>query len=244
VNRLRQNCADALKAADEYVWVYGEQCRWWPTPNTSLTQTWDEGLPGCSAALSLAVDPEAYARKRLQELWQAAKLVELTRNGDFAADKTTDTAGAAVAWKEGGPPAGWGTWQTDDSKGTFTWDRATGNKAPGAAKVAGVRNGCVIQGIKPVQPGERYVVAGTYRVQGQGTAWLRVRWQKPDGVWTAEQLDKLVYGSGKPGAWSEFFGVAEVPEGVGQLLILLCVDGQTSPEDVIWFDDLHCHKVD
>ena len=105
-------------------------------------------------------------------------------------------------------------------------------------------NGCVIQTIQPVQPGERYVVSGRYRLQGQGTAWLRVRWQKPGGGWTAEQLDKLIYGTAPPGQWTALSGVAEVPEGAGQLLILLCVDGQSRPEDVAWFDDVHCHRVD
>ena len=33
VERLRANTSAALAAADEYVWVYGERFRWWPTPN-------------------------------------------------------------------------------------------------------------------------------------------------------------------------------------------------------------------
>lgn len=243
VDRLRQNCADALKCADQYVWVYGEQCRWWPTPNTRLTQTWEEGLPGCSAALRLAADPVAYARQQVQELTAAGKLVDLARNGDFTSETATDTTGAAVTWKESAPPAGWGMWQVDDSKGTLTWDRTVGHQAPGAAQVAQVKNGCVLQTLQPVQPGERYAVRASYRLQGRGTAWLRVRWQKPEGGWIAEQRDKLIYGAAQPGEWGELFGVAEVPEDVGRLVILLCIDGQMGPEDVAWFDDVHCWKL-
>ena len=250
VNRLRQNVSEALRAADQYVWIYGEQCRWWPTPNTRLKQTWPEGLPGCEQALRLAADRRIaairvdYGRARIAELAQAGKLVDLIRNGDSGSDKTTDAQGNAIAWVEGGPPAGWGSWQADDSQGTFTWDRTVGHKAPGSARAAKVGNGCFTQGILPVKPGERYAVQASFRLQGQGSAWLRVRWQKPDGGWTAEQLDKLIHESARPEEWGELFGVAEVPEGVGQLLILLCVAGQTATSDVAWFDDVHCYRLD
>jgi len=38
-------------------------------------------------------------------------------------------------------------------------------------------------------------------------------------------------------------GVAEVPEGVGKLVILLGMAGQPSAEDVAWFDDVTCVKL-
>lgn len=52
VDRLRANVQTALRVADEYVWVYGEKFRWWPTPNQRVRpQTWPEALPGCDQAL-------------------------------------------------------------------------------------------------------------------------------------------------------------------------------------------------
>ena len=33
VRRLADNVASALEAADEYVWIYGEQASWWPSPH-------------------------------------------------------------------------------------------------------------------------------------------------------------------------------------------------------------------
>ena len=35
IDRLRDNLSAALEASDEYVWVYGEQCRWWKSQSLS-----------------------------------------------------------------------------------------------------------------------------------------------------------------------------------------------------------------
>jgi hypothetical protein len=243
VDKLRQNVTQALKSADQYVWIYGEKHSWWPTPRTDINTTWESVLPGVDTALRFSADPDGYALTRLAALREAGKLVELTRNGDFGSDKTKDSAGAEVVYREGAPPAGWGKWEATDS-GSFTWDKAVGNKVPGSAKAVKVGNGCFIQEILPVQPGERYYVSGSYRLQGQGSAWIRVRWQTADNKWTQEQLDKLLYGRGKAGEWVPLGGVAEVPPGAGKLIILLGVGGQPSDQDAAWFDDVHCYKVD
>lgn len=242
VDKLRQNVTQALKCADQYVWIYGEKHSWWPTQRTDINTTWESVLPGVDTALRYSADPEGYAATRLQALREAGKLVELTRNGDFSSDKTSDAAGAEVAYKEGGAPAGWGTWEAAD-KGSFTWDKAVGNKAPGSAKAANVGNGCFIQTIAPVQPGERYYVSGSYRLQGQGCAWIRVRWQTADNKWTQDQLDKLIYGHGQTGEWVSLAGVAEVPPGAAKLIILLGVGGQPTDQDTAWFDDIHCYLL-
>ena len=73
VARLRENLRTALRVADEYVWVYGEKFRWWPTPNRRVKeQTWPEALPGCERALALARDPVDYARGRIAATSSAA----------------------------------------------------------------------------------------------------------------------------------------------------------------------------
>jgi len=43
--------------------------------------------------------------------------------------------------------------------------------------------------------------------------------------------------------WQEIFGVVEVPEGAGRLLILLGVGQQTSAEDIAWFDDAALYRI-
>jgi hypothetical protein len=227
--------------ADEYVWIYGEKFRWWPTPNGRVKdQSWPEALPGSEEALRIARDPIDFARTQIA---QAGGLADLARNGDFASATAPANQGPAEDWHEGGCPAGWHAWQATDSKGTFTWDRETGAAAKGSARAAGVANGCFIQK-HPVQPGELYAVGAVRRLQGRGDALIRVRWQTAAGAWTAQTLDQLIYCEGPREAWSEMFGVAEVPEGAGQLVVLLIAAGGSTPQDVAWFDDVRVHRLE
>jgi hypothetical protein len=170
------------------------------------------------------------------------KLVNLARNGDFSSSTARSMDGDEQKWHAGGPPAGWSAWQGDDSKGTFTWDRETGAAGKGAARASRVVDGCFLQSYK-VAPGERYTVRAACKMHGAGNAWLRVRWQTADERWTAEAQDRLFYGEPSPDNWRELFGVVEVPEGAGRLLILLGVGGQSAAEDVVWFDDVELYRM-
>ncbi|NQT53527.1 hypothetical protein HQ576_15820 [bacterium] len=244
VQRLRANVRTALRVADEYVWIYGEKFRWWPTPNGRVRpQTWPEALPGIDKALGIARDPLDYARTQIAAQRKAGTLVNLARNGDFASSTARTSTGAAEDWKSGGAPAGWHFWQVSDSKGTFTWDKSAGAKANGSARAAACINGCFIQS-HPVEPGQAYAVRCARKCHGAGDAWIRVRWQTAEGKWTAQQLDKMIYTDGPRDRWQEMFGVVEIPEGVGRLVILLGVGGQKSADDVIWFDDVVLYKID
>lgn len=195
-------------------------------------------MPGIETALRFATDPVAAARQALAD----GALPNLARNADFGSEKALSATGAEVVYKEGGLPAGWSFWQ-ENTTGTAGWDRQMGRTAPGAAKTWQVTGGCFIQEISPVQPGERYAVRAWARVHGRGTASIRVRWQAPQGGWVHEQLDKLVYGSDVRDDWQELLAVADVPEGVGKLLILLGTGGQPTAEDAAWFDDVTCVKL-
>jgi len=248
VDRLRSNVQSALEAADEYVWIYGERFRWWPTSHSGVRkESWPEVLPGCDQALAFARNPREYARTALADLKAAGKLVNLARNGDFGAASAVSLDGKPENYRENGPPAGWGAWQEEKSHGTFTWDKAAnGGGALGAARAANVGGGCFIQSFR-VRPGERYPVGALCRTAGRGEARIRVRWQTPDGHWTAEMQDRLMFPEPPdqpgPDAWSTLFGVVEVPEGVGRLVILLGVAGQRSPEDVAWFDRVELYQL-
>lgn len=242
-DRLRENVATALRVADEYVWIYGEKFRWWPTPNGGVKpESWDEALPGSEDALRFARDPLDDGRRRIEALRQAGKLENLARNGDFGSEHAAGNDAPAQDWKAGGAPAGWGFWQEDTSKGTFTWDREAGAAGKGAARAAGVLNGCFIQQIN-AKPGERYAVQAVRKLQGKGNAWVRIRWQTAEGKWTDDDKDVILTATGARGEWAELFGVATVPERAGKLLILLGAGGQQSPEDVAWFDDVRLYRL-
>ncbi|MCX7047933.1 MAG: hypothetical protein NTX50_20910 [Candidatus Sumerlaeota bacterium] len=169
--RLRENVRTALRVADEYVWVYGEKYRWFPTPNGSVKKEyWPEILPGADRILALASNPIPFARRMISENHPA----NLARNGDFSAEKIQDEDGKIAVWKEGGRPAGWSAWQADKSKGVFVWDREIGCAAKGAARASNVAEGCFIQSI-PARPGEAYAVSCRCRIQGKGDARIPLK---------------------------------------------------------------------
>jgi hypothetical protein len=241
VRKLLENVRSALQAGDGYVWVYGEQFRWWPTPNGSVKpQSWPEALPGCDGALRLARDPARFARDRTAHLHQAGTLANLARNGDFQSDRVEDPgSGKAADWQTGGAPAGWSTWQTGEDKGTFSWDRESG-----AAKVTGVvRGGCFIQRYE-VAPGDTFLVQARVRTGGGTSAHMRLRWQSAAGQWLRENEDVMAApGDAGPDGWRPIEAMATIPADVGALVLLLGVASQRSPEDTAWFDDVRVFKV-
>ena len=244
VDRLKTNVATALRVCDQYVWIYGEKFRWWPTPNKRVwDKTWPEGLPGCEAALRFARDPADYARTEIAKGTQSGRLTNLARNGNFSSEKTPASEFPASDWKEGAAPAGWSAWQWDYSKGTFTWDRETAHMGKGSARAASVIGGCFIQSYK-VEPGKRYAVRAVRRLQGKGDATIRIRWQTPEGKWTAVSKDRFIYCHGPREGWQELVGVAQVPEAVGRLVLLLGVSGQASIQDVAWYDDVGVYELE
>lgn len=232
--RLADNVATAVEIADEYVWIYGEQCSWWPSPaGDSDKVRWPQKLPGIERALRLAVDPVGLA---LEMLDQPGDRKSVMANGDF-------TPAAGVEPVAGQPPTSWTFWQGGVSKGRPGWDTTVGHKAPGSATMSGVRWGCVFQAI-PAKPGERYAVGAWYRVQGRGAPSLTVRWQNLENRWHAEALDRLLSTVRTAGEWKLMAGIATVPEDTGRLVVMLGANGQQSEADVVWWDEVTVLRVE
>ncbi|MCY3024246.1 MAG: carbohydrate binding domain-containing protein [Planctomycetota bacterium] len=236
LERLQQNLAAARNVTDQYVWVYGEQCCWWQLSRPSdwfknavkntpgKGRLWEEAMPGIARAIRRAGDLTAAVRAELAERKAQGGLKNLVENPGF---------------EEGdGPlPKGFSAWQADDSKGTFSADRATGHNSRASAKAVNVKNGCFIQKHN-VKAGETYAVEADCLRKGAGTCSMRVRWQKANGQWTLEEKDKAVAFVPADGTWEHAFGVVTVPEGAEILVILLCVVNQSSNDDACWFDDV------
>ncbi len=230
VDRLEQNVASALRAADKYVWVYGERARWWPRhqPNATAPKTWPEVLPGIEFALLNAKDSAEAARYRLKEMRSEGTLTNLLLNGDFTAGKD-------------GQPESWGRWQDEkESHGSFSHDPGVGAAKPGSACLNAIEHGCFVQGVK-VEPGRRYLLCAKVRQSGSGAGWLTARWQTPEGKWTAEDRDMRFDPApvaADPSSWRDVIGIATVPEGAEQLVVLAGVSGQQNQHDRVWFDDV------
>jgi len=223
VQRLEANLEAAVRAADEYVWIYGEKNRWWPprTAGGKPTTNWTEALPGIELALLRAKDPTEAARRLLA----SATATNLLLNGDF--NEVTD-----------GKPAKWWVWQDEkQATGTFAHDPALG-----AARLTKMFNGCFGQNIK-VQPGERYAVSAKARQTGQGVVTLRVGWKNATGKWTRGDASmRLTLADAKPGEWRELVGSVRVPDGVSELALQLSASGQADESDAAWFDEVRLAK--
>lgn len=181
--RLERNLGFARDAADEYVWIYGEQCRWWGPPlrlphTVGQGRLWEEAMPGITRAIAYVRDPVQAAQDDLSRMRAAGTLTNLARNADFS--QPASTAPEAL-------PAEFGVWQDERlAQGKFVWDPTVGG---GAARASGVRRGCLIQA-HAVEPGQTYAVQADCLDRGGTHPTLIVRWQTAQGRWTREAEDR------------------------------------------------------
>lgn len=239
VTRLRENLTFARQATDEYVWVYGEQCRWWPlddiagfekrlAKSVGKGRLWEEALPGVTRAIEWAHSPASAGKAEVEALRHAGTLKNLLVNAGFDESK--------------GPlPAAWSTWQREGPKGVFSCDTTVGRDKAGSAKAVNVKDGCFLQKIA-VKSGESYAVEGACLRKGSSACTLFVRWQTETDTWTQWHSDQLVVFRPGEKDWESASGVVTVPEGVGKLVLLLSVHNQSEP-DACWFDDVGVYKL-
>lgn len=244
LKRLSRNLRAARDSADEYVWIYGEQCRWWsglakdkPWREEQLKNTagkgriWEEVLPGISRVIQWAREADAAARAEIAELKSRNAATNMAVNADF---REKPHSGGTL-------PPGWSAWQDEKHPtGKFTWDESVGNGAARAAKVAW---GCFIQSISAA-PGQVFVVQAACRARGATTPGLTIRWQTTDHKWICEADDRPLTFPLGTGDWRNAFGVVTVPPGVGQLVVLLDVRGQVTDDDVCWFDNVEVYRLE
>lgn len=244
MKRLTRNLRAARDASDGYVWVYGEQSRWWSGlaksgswREESLKKTvgrgrsWEEAMPGITRAIDRIRDPMASARAEIAALKSRGAASNLVANADFG----EKPEGAARL------PPHWSAWQDErNATGVFSWDPEVDDGAARAAKVAW---GCFIQDL-PVQPGEMYAVRAECRARGATQPAMTVRWQTADRRWTHETDDAtFLFGDGA-GEWKSAFGVVTVPPDTGRLCVLLGMREQRTESDVCWFDRVEVYRLE
>lgn len=238
--RFERNLRAARDAADEYVWIYGEQSRWWsglaPWRTESLANTagrglsWEEVLPGVTRMIDRLRDPAAVAAAGLARARAQGPAANLLANPDFTEPGPTPTSA----------PAGWSAWQ-NEALGVFSHDPAVGG---GSALGTKVRWGTFIQNI-PAQPGEMYYLSVRLRQAGSGQPTLSSRWQTSDNVWVHEALDRIAsFGPPDADGWQRAELVVTVPPDAGQLCFLVGWRGQETDQDQIWVDDAELYRVD
>lgn len=228
LNHLALNVAQALDAADEYVWVYGEKFDWIRWTGTARTNaTWEAVFPGFSDTLRILRRP-AEAGTILERRRQDGTLTNLLSNSACALTEKPKEAG----FIQGRMPPAWGCWQHEKrAQGVFGTDTQKGLGDFSSLRADGVGDGCFIAKAS-VLSGGRYAV----EAYAQGAApRVRVRWNK-EGRWHAESLDVMIrFGEAGTNGWRRAFGVVQAPAGADTLVLLLGT--QQKAGETTWFDN-------
>lgn len=235
LKRLQANFNQAISTADEYCWVYGEKYDWikWDvTKNNKDNETWEDILPGFNRTLALLRDPETAAREWLAEKQKAGTLVNLISNPECTPKTGEAIPAPAEDWVAGSLPPGWSFWQAEEKLGTFGLDSSKGRGDKFSARAEGTGNGCMIVKAS-VQAGRLYVVE-TW-CHGGSNPVVRVRWTY-NGAWQVPDQDVFINYETTPDAqgWRRGVGVAEVPAGVNELVVLM--SDRLAPGETVWFD--------
>lgn len=235
LKRLQANFNQAIRTADEYCWVYGEKYDWikWDTvKNNKDNETWEDILPGFASTLALLRDPQGAARQWLADGRKAGTLTNLVSNPECSPQTGAAMPAPAQDWVAGSLPPGWNFWQLQEKLGSFGLDSNKGRGDSFSARAEGTGNSCFI--VKaPVQTGRWHVVE-TWCQAGNNPV-VRVRWAN-NGTWQVPDQDVFISYEAAPDAqgWRHGVGVAEVPAGVNELVVLM--SDKLAPGQTVWFD--------
>ena len=226
---FRRNLEQALDAADEYVWVYGEKLQfvnWKPgfkIAGGTLPERWEDRLPGFCDAIFSATEPAAFAQRRRRELEASGAWTNLVVNGDCA----DCTAGAV--------PKPFGSWQPgkkENHRGSFGCDTTFGEGDSTSLCAEGVPSGCFVYRQKGVKPGELYLLKCS---ASGGSTSASVAWKNAEGHYL--KMGSLYMPFGKEeGRWRHGELVVRVPTDAVELQFAFGVG--LAPGEKAWFDSI------
>ena len=231
LNHLRSNFEQALDAAQEYVWVYGEKMDWikWAGTGREKNPTWEEKLPGFNGTLALLRDPRLWAERMIARQRQAGTLTNLVENGACVPARAEGVEG----FRKGEMPIKWWGWQDEKKRrGVFGAETGKGKGDRFSLCAIGVENGCFGTSVH-TSPGKHYVVEAD--AQG-GMPSVQVYWKR-NGAWDWS-LAGVSVRVGEAGAegWRHAFGLVQVPEGADELVLMLNV--RQAVGERTWFDNV------
>ena len=212
---------------------------------TTLLGRGDEIAAADLAELSAAA-PERIAVAIRTQQWAEANpdAPNLCNNPGFEETKADGPTPEGVDWVSTDAPPAWSKWVIDDGTiDQLEWESTGGHDGARCVRIAGIRNGCFIQAV-PVEPGEVCYASAWVKTtpSNEFKVNLGVRWQDPNGAWTADASDRFAITTGGPDAWRKLSVVVTVPEGAGFAVILPGTVDQ-KPDDAVWYDDIRFIKL-
>ena len=236
LKHLRRNFEQALDAAQEYVWVYGEKMDWikWKGVKPKQNLTWEQKLPGFTSTLAFLRDPEKWARQEIQRRQHNDMLTNLVCCSEFEKKISSREKGFHEEWL----PPKWWFWQDDKKrKGQFGVEIGKGSGDKISLCAAGVENGCFGTSVA-TQPGRYYALA----LEAQGVVHpVYVGWKRK-GKWDWSIPRVAVHFTTAEGnGWRKAFAVFKIPDKVDELVLSL-----TSKQGVgeyTWFDNVALYEL-
>lgn len=230
LEHFRVNARQALCAADEYIWLWGERGSWidWKMNDWVGAMTnWEVRLPGISHTMDVLRDSEGAAAARKAELQRSGALTNLIANG------TCEAEGGAV-------PNGFGTWHSSkDRSGRFLSDSSSGVGGGSCLVAEGVGSGCFTVGVSDVKPGEYYLIEVSCKGESGVVA---ADWKKRDGKTPYKEKCTLTRSRPDGNGWSRVSAVVCVPPDSVKMTLSLGVANLAEGERTL-FDDVSVYRL-
>ena len=226
---FRRNMEQALDAADEFVWIYGEKLqfvKWKPDfriAEGTLPERWEDRLPGLYDVIFSATDPAAFARHRRSEMEASGVWTNLVANGDCADCKAGAVPKPFESWQPG---------KKENHRGSFGCDTTFGEGDSTSLCAEGVPSGCFVYRQKGVKPGELYLLkcSASGGVTSASAVWKNASGQYLKMVPLYMPFDK------EEGRWRQGELVVRVPTDAVELQFTLGVG--LAPGEKAWYDSI------
>jgi len=230
-NRFAADISQAVHAADEYVWLWGERHCWadWrgkmPQRKSISLETWEEKLPGIMETMSFCKSPHNFAAERLALLRQSGRFAPLNANPRCRSDPQNgdDLAKPYSSWTD---PSG-------GIAGRFAFDATVGEHDSSSLVAEGVPSGCFVMTSGAVVPGKIYIVGFSAKGDVVGGS---VEWQR-NGKWDFS-IPGISIPLSAPSAkgWRHGLMAIRIPENANGFGLQLHV--RQSPGERSWFDNV------
>lgn len=237
---MERNFAQALRASDEYVWLYAEWRPFIRWKGRTLRKgmdgdhTWFDSFPGFGEVMKANVDPDGYGRQVAAALKAGKTYPDLVAHGDCRLEGVDDFVSDKTKW-----PKNFAVWSAKPDDGAIGFDLTDGCLAKGAFKGENCANSCVLVSSQDVKCGEYYYV--TVSVRNPASEFVRL--QTPlrgygQVNWT-ENIFRMPVGAPDERGWCHAAKFIRIPDKCEKMVLTVSF----KPGATTLVDDIHFYRV-
>lgn len=256
LDRFRDTVQAMLSAADEYVWVYSEQAKWFPVDyaedwyNDAVTDTvgqgrpWEEVVPGITQALKFAKAPAAMSRDLVVRGEAEGTLTNLVQNGSFENESGPAETELNPDWFTDEAPPGWAIYQDPDAGGTVALADQVASDGGHSVRMVGLPDAALIQNV-PVVSGQQYVITADALSEGESLPVLQVNWSTAETPFISGIYHYFAFHEADAAdGWQQTSVTLTAPPDMKGMVLLFYGVNQEADADVSWFDNVRVYEVD